>query len=83
MSKKTSCKFTLLMYSSFALIHATSMWKQKEIIIKNKSRGFHLINDEILKNLPELKKINIGILQLIQDQLRQTTKQMIELLTVY
>ena len=40
------------------------MWTQKEIIIKNKSRGFHLITDEILKNLPELKKINIGILHI-------------------
>ena len=40
------------------------MWKQKEIIIKNKSRGFHLITDEILKKLPELKKINIGILHI-------------------
>ena len=38
------------------------MWIQKEIIIKNKSRGFHLITDEIIKKLPELKKINIGIL---------------------
>ena len=38
------------------------MWIQKDIIIKNKSRGFHLITDEILTKLPELKKINIGIL---------------------
>ena len=40
------------------------MWTQKEIIIKNKSRGFHLITDEIIKRLPELKKINIGILHI-------------------
>ena len=40
------------------------MWAQKEIIIKNKSRGFHLITEEILKKLPELKKINIGILHI-------------------
>ena len=40
------------------------MWKQKEIIIKNKSRGFHLITDEIIKKLPELKKINIGIVHI-------------------
>tara|TARA_B100001113_G_C20721816_1_gene454035 strand:+ start:124 stop:543 length:420 start_codon:yes stop_codon:yes gene_type:complete len=40
------------------------MWTQKEIIIKNKSRGFHLITNEILKKLPELKKINIGILHI-------------------
>jgi secondary thiamine-phosphate synthase enzyme len=40
------------------------MWTQKEIIIKNKSRGFHLIKDEIIRKLPELKKINIGILHI-------------------
>ena len=40
------------------------MWIQKEIIIKNKPRGFHLITDEILKKLPGLKKINIGILHI-------------------
>ena len=40
------------------------MWTQKEIIIKNKTRGFHLITDEIIKKLPELKKINIGILHI-------------------
>ena len=40
------------------------MWTQKEIIIKNRSRGFHLITDEIIKKLPELKKINIGILHI-------------------
>ena len=40
------------------------MWIQKEVIIKNKSRGFHLITEEIIKELPELKKINIGILHI-------------------
>ena len=43
------------------------MWTQKEIIIKNKSRGFHLITDEIIKKLPELKKINIGILHIFMN----------------
>ena len=37
---------------------------KKEIIIKNKSIGFHLITDFIIKELPELKKINIGILHI-------------------
>ena len=32
------------------------MWIQKEVVIKNKSRGFHLITEEIIKELPELKK---------------------------
>ena len=40
------------------------MWKQKEIILKNKNRGFHLITNEIIKNLPELKTFTIGLLHL-------------------
>ena len=40
------------------------MWYQKEIIIKNKNRGFHLITDEIIQNLSELNKISIGLLHL-------------------
>ena len=40
------------------------MWYQKEIIIKNKNRGFHLITDEIIKNFIQLNKISIGILHL-------------------
>ena len=40
------------------------MWHQKEIIIKNKNRGFHLITDEIVQDLPELNKVSIGILHL-------------------
>ena len=40
------------------------MWIQKEIIIENKPRGFHLITDKILKELTELKNINIGILHI-------------------
>ena len=40
------------------------MWYQKEIIIKNKNRGFHLITDEIIQNLTELNKVSIGLLHL-------------------
>ncbi len=35
-------------------------WHQKEISLAAKGRGFHLITDEILKQIPELKKIKIG-----------------------
>lgn len=38
------------------------MWIQKEIRLKPKSRGFHLITHDILSELPELKKINVGLL---------------------
>ena len=40
------------------------MWYQKEIIIKNKKRGFHLITNEIIQNFSELNKILIGLLHL-------------------
>ena len=40
------------------------MWYQKEIIIKNKKRGFHLITDEIIQNFTELNKVSIGLLHL-------------------
>ena len=40
------------------------MWYQKEIIIKNKKRGFHLITDEIIQNFSELNKVSIGLLHL-------------------
>ena len=33
---------------------------QKEIIIEQKRRGFHIITDEILRQLPELKNISKG-----------------------
>lgn len=34
---------------------------QKEISLSPKSRGFHLITDEIINNLPEISDINTGI----------------------
>lgn len=40
------------------------MWLQKEIQLKSKNRGFHLVTDEILRQLPELEKINIGIINI-------------------
>ena len=40
------------------------MWIQKEIQINAKSRGFHLITGEIIKNIPELTTINLGLLNI-------------------
>ena len=40
------------------------MWVQKNITIYKKIRGFHLITNDIINFLPELKNFNIGILQL-------------------
>ena len=39
-------------------------WKQKEITLQSKSRGFHLITDEINKQISELKNYKVGILHL-------------------
>jgi secondary thiamine-phosphate synthase enzyme len=39
-------------------------WFQKEFSIKAKSRGFHLITREVLEQLPELREIETGILNL-------------------
>ena len=36
---------------------------QKEIQLKARSRGFHLITKEVVDQFPELKEINSGILQ--------------------
>jgi secondary thiamine-phosphate synthase enzyme len=40
------------------------MWFQKEVRLKARPRGFHLITDEIVRDLPELKKVSIGILHI-------------------
>jgi len=40
------------------------VWLQKQITLRAKSRGFHLVSDEILTALPELASVNIGLLHL-------------------
>lgn len=40
-------------------------WYQKEIPLKPKRRGFHLVTNEILANLPEIKNINIGTIHIL------------------
>lgn len=38
------------------------MWLQKEIRLKPRARGFHLITDELLRELPELRGFRIGMM---------------------
>lgn len=38
------------------------MWIQKEICLKPKTRGFHLITAELLAELPELRDLKIGMM---------------------
>ncbi|WP_086479285.1 secondary thiamine-phosphate synthase enzyme YjbQ [Oceanospirillum sanctuarii] len=37
------------------------MWLQKEIRLKPRQRGFHLVTTEILKQLPELSDFKVGL----------------------
>jgi len=37
------------------------IWEQKTITLKPRSRGFHIVTDEIASQLPELKNIAVGI----------------------
>ncbi len=41
------------------------MWFQKEVVLKARSRGFHLVSQEILNQLPELKQVNIGMMNVL------------------
>lgn len=38
------------------------MWLQKEIRLKPRARGFHLITDELLRELPELRDFHVGMM---------------------
>ena len=40
------------------------MWLQKELRLRPRARGFHLITDELLNELPELKDFRVGIANL-------------------
>lgn len=40
------------------------MWIQREIRLKSRTRGFHLITNEILEQLPELQNFSIGMLNI-------------------
>lgn len=37
------------------------MWFQKEILLPQKSRGYHIITREILEEIPEINKIKMGL----------------------
>jgi secondary thiamine-phosphate synthase enzyme len=40
------------------------MWRQTEIRLRARARGFHLVTDEIVAALPDLKDIEVGLLHL-------------------
>jgi secondary thiamine-phosphate synthase enzyme len=39
-------------------------WYQKEIILKLRGRGFHLVTEEIIGQFPEIQKIKIGLMHI-------------------
>ncbi|MDP6650781.1 MAG: secondary thiamine-phosphate synthase enzyme YjbQ [Gammaproteobacteria bacterium] len=41
------------------------MWLQKKIQLTPRKRGFHLITDEVLQQLPEISAIKVGLLHLL------------------
>ncbi|MGE8068562.1 YjbQ family protein, partial [Pseudomonas sp. NPDC089569] len=40
------------------------MWQQTLITLRARPRGFHLVTDELLAGLPELKACRVGLLHL-------------------
>jgi secondary thiamine-phosphate synthase enzyme len=40
------------------------MWLQKQITLPAQRRGFHLVTDEVLRQLPELSGVKAGLLHL-------------------
>lgn len=39
-------------------------WYQKEIILKLRGRGFHLVTEEIIGQFPEIQKIKTGLMHI-------------------
>ena len=40
------------------------MWLQREIQLRRRPRGFHLVTDEVLEAMPELRDISVGLAHL-------------------
>jgi secondary thiamine-phosphate synthase enzyme len=41
------------------------MWLQREVTLDPRPRGFHLVTDEVLDALPELRSLRVGLLHLL------------------
>ena len=41
------------------------MWLQRDITLEPRPRGFHLVTDEVLAELPELGDLGVGLLHLL------------------
>ncbi len=40
------------------------MWLQRDVTLRPRPRGFHLVTDEVLAALPELREVEVGLLHL-------------------
>jgi secondary thiamine-phosphate synthase enzyme len=40
------------------------MWHQREIRLRPRPRGFHLVTDEVIEQLPELRELSVGLAHL-------------------
>jgi secondary thiamine-phosphate synthase enzyme len=41
------------------------MWVQHEVTLKPRPRGFHLVTDEVLRAVPELRNVRVGLLHIL------------------
>ena len=41
-----------------------TMWIQRELTLRPRARGFHLVTREVLEGLPELRDVRVGLLHL-------------------
>ena len=41
------------------------MWLQREIVLRPRERGFHLVTREVLEELPEIGDVRVGLLHLL------------------
>ena len=55
------CEQIRLIYPVRATVKLPMAWLQKEISISAKDRGCHLITEELLSKVPEIKSIKLGI----------------------
>jgi secondary thiamine-phosphate synthase enzyme len=41
------------------------MWLQREIVLRPRERGFHLVTREVLEELPEIADVRVGLVHLL------------------
>ncbi len=61
---------------------ATHMWFQKEISLKARSRGFHVITHELESQIPDLPQSLFHILQWIPNQIYKAKLQALSQLNI-